>query len=141
MKRGLAIALGLSLLLNLALAAHWLITAFDHGHWRADVESTFRHLTAERVQLQAMRGHFCPDTPAPDRASLLAWEAATRPADRQSDPFEKEGLLQLRDLAVRIGPDDRLAGVCLYQTWQILNEPSGADLDRAGEACPLEPLC
>lgn len=141
MKAGLAIALGVSLLVNVAFAANWLITAIDHGHWRADVGSSFRYLAAERAQLQTMRAHFCPHDPTPDRAALLAWEASTRPGDRLGEPFDKDGLLHLRDLEVRIDANGRLAGVCLYQTWQVLDEPNPADLNRASEACPPEPLC
>jgi len=133
--------LGVSVLLNIALAAMWFLSMIDRGHWASDVDSTFRYLRAERAQLVSMRAHFCPGNATPDRAALLLWESSTRPPEDMSEPYDKDGLLWLRDAGVKLDSGGRLMGICPYMTWQSLERPNSADLDSAGEACPLEPLC
>lgn len=137
----LLIALGVSVLANVCLAVAWFGQTLSEGVLEADTQSTFRSMTAERAQLQALRVRFCPGEPAPHRSAILAWDAEVRP-DQHS--FEKDGLLWLgagSDLGVRFDVSDRLVGVCLAQTWGALEGPSLAERDRAGELCPLEPLC
>ena len=60
-----------------------------------------------------------------------------------SGPFDKDGLLWIGsgDVGVKLDADDRLAGICLSQTWQALDDVPSREFDQAGELCPLEPLC
>jgi len=137
--RWLPVLLTISLLANIGLAAGWLTTVVDRGHAESDVRSTFRYLEAERAQVQAMRAEFCADNPRPERAALLAWEASTR-GDRWGEPYDRDGLLWLRDVGVKLDAGGRLEGVCPSMTWQMLDHPNPRELDEPG-ACPLEPLC
>lgn len=88
-----------------------------------------------------MRARFCEGTPNPTRQDLLAWEIASRPSERLTEPYEKEGLLWLRDVGMKLDNQERLVGVCPYMTWQTLDNPSYNALNDAGASCPLEPLC
>ena len=141
--RWLPVALTISLAANVGLALGWMGQILSEGVLASDTQSSFRLLAAERAELQSMREHFCPHDPSPTRAALLTWEARVRPADRLSAPFDKDGLLWLGagDTGVKFDAEQRLVGVCLAQTWGLLEDARGHDLDQAGELCPLEPLC
>jgi hypothetical protein len=141
--RWLPIALGVSVLLNVVLALGWLQQIYSEAVLATDTGSSFRRLASERAQLQAMRQHFCPHDAAPTRAALLAWEASARTSETASEPFAKDGLLWIGggDVGVKLDAHDRLAGICLSQTWQALNDVPLRAYGRAGELCPLEPLC
>jgi hypothetical protein len=73
--RWLPIALGVSLLANIAAFALIVLMTVDAGHYQSDQSSSWRMMGAERAELQAMRAHFCPDDPLPGRAAVLSWEA------------------------------------------------------------------
>lgn len=135
------IALGVSLALNVGLVGLIGYQTLDSAHLESDQASTWRYITAERVQLQAMRSQFCGNSNSPTRQELLAWESESRSAERFSEPYDKDGLLWLRDIAVKLDDGSRLVGVCPYMTWQALDSPSSDALDSAGASCPLEPLC
>lgn len=135
------VALVLSLVLNAGLVGLIGYQTIDSAHLQSDQASTWRYLTAERLQLQAMRAQFCGRAPNPTRQDLLSWESQSRPAERLSEPSDKDGLLWLRDVGVRLDDDERLVGVCPYMTWQALDSPGSDALDNAGASCPLEPLC
>lgn len=135
------IALVASLVANASLAVLLIVQVLDAAHLEADRASTFRAFSAERSELQAMRGRFCASDPHPNRADVLSWESATRPRNEAGEPFVKNGLLWLRSAAVKFDANDRLVGVCPYVTWQTLDKPDSAALDNAGDRCPLEPLC
>ncbi|MEZ5958460.1 MAG: hypothetical protein R3C27_14755 [Hyphomonadaceae bacterium] len=141
--RWLPVILMISLMANVGLAIAWLAQAMSDGQREADTQSSFRYMASERVQLQTMRRHFCPDTPAPTRVMLLQWEAEIRDPERLSEPFEKDGLLWfgIGGVGLKFDAEDRLLGVCLAHIWGSLQQPPLSDLDRAGERCPLEPLC
>jgi hypothetical protein len=136
--RWLHVALIVSLLANVGLAVGWGVQVLSEAVLVSDTGSTLRYLRAERESLQAMRTHFCRTNPAPDRADLLAWDASR---DASSNPFDKDGVLWLTDVSVKFDEDGRLQGVCLPQTWGMLEDPELSQQDRAGEFCPLEPLC
>jgi hypothetical protein len=135
------VALVLSLALNAGLIALFGYQTLDSAHLQSDQASTWRYLTAERVQLREMRAEFCRNTPNPTRAELLSWESMSRPAERLSEPHDKDGLLWLRDIGVKLDANERLVGVCPAMTWQALDGPELDVWDNAGENCPLEPLC
>jgi len=142
--RWLPVIVMVSLMANVALALAWFGQLMREATLKADTQSTFRYMAGERAQLQAMRAHFCPETPAPDRAAVLAWEAAARAPDILSEPYESSGLVHLGGapgIGLKFGADDRLDGVCLGQAWRALEAPSLAERDDAGAHCPLEPLC
>lgn len=139
--RWTVIALVLSLALNVGLVGLIGYQTIDSAHLQSDQASTWRYITAERLQLQAMRGQFCGNSSSPTRQELLAWESESRPAERLGEPYDKDGLLWLRDVGVKLDDGDRLVGVCPYMTWQALDNPSSDALDNAGASCPLEPLC
>jgi hypothetical protein len=141
--RWLPVVLTISLAANVGLALGWMGQALSEGVLASDTQSSFQLLAAERAELQSMREHFCARDPSPTRAALLAWERSVRPADQLSEPFDKDGLLWLGagGTGIKFDSEDRLVGVCLSQTWGLLEDARGADLDRAGELCPLEPLC
>lgn len=136
-RRLLPIAFAVSLAANAALAAVVLFLVVDAAHYQSDQSAAYRAMTVERAQLTGLRAHFCPGQPAPGRAEVAAWALATEPT---AEPYEKDGLLWVRDLGVRFD-DAGLEGVCLYLTWQNLDRPAGPALDAAGQFCPLEPLC
>lgn len=140
--RWLPVLLTVSVAANVGLALGWLGQVVSEGVLASDTESSFRSIASERTQLQAMRAHFCPHDPSPTRAALLQWELDTRSPDRLSDSFDKDGLLWfgVGGVGLKLDAEDRLLGVCLPQTWGLL-EDAPHDLDRAGELCPLEPLC
>jgi hypothetical protein len=140
----LAIALGVSLLANVALVGLVMLQALDAGHYQSDQQSSWRSIAGERQQLQAMRAHFCPTNPAPTRADVLAWERTDDQSRALAEPLEKDGLLWLGvvgELGVMFGDDDRVTGVCLSNAWSLADDPSLVDQDNAGEMCPLDPLC
>lgn len=139
--RWLPIALGVSLLANVWLMGTVLVMALDAGHYEADQRSSWESMARERQELHAMRAHFCSANAAPDRASVLAWSASRRSADSRIDPFDKDGLLWLPAVGVKFDVEDRVVGVCLSHAWGLVDDPSGAEQDAAGEFCPLEPLC
>ena len=139
--RWLPVVLTISLVANVALALGWLEQILSEGVLASDTQSSFRLLAAERAELQSMRDHFCPHNPSPARAELLAWEASVRSAERLSEPFYKDGLLWIRAAGVKLDAEERPVGVCLPQAWGLLEDAPNRDLDRAGELCPLEPLC
>ena len=140
----LAIALSVSLLSNVALVGVVMLQALDAGHYQSDQRSSWRSIAGERQQLQAMRAHFCPTSPAPTRADVLAWERTDDQSRALAEPLEKDGLLWLGvvgELGVKFGADERVTGVCLSNAWSLADDPSLADQDNAGEMCPLDPLC
>lgn len=140
----LAIALGVSLLANVALVGVVMLQALDAGHYQSDQQSSWRSLAGERQQLQAMRAHFCPTNPAPTRADVVAWERTDAGHRASAEPFEKGGMLWLGvvgELGVKFGADERVTGVCLSNAWSLADDPSLADQDNAREMCPLHPLC
>lgn len=136
--RWLHVALIASLLANVGLAIGWGTQVLSEAVLASDTGSTFRYLSAERESLRAIRAHFCPSNPSPDRAEVSAW-AVSR--DANSNPYDKDGLLWIDDVGVRFDESDRFEGVCLPQTWGMLEEPNPPMQDRAGGFCPLEPLC
>lgn len=138
--RWLHVALIASLLANVGLAIGWGVQVLSEAVLVSDTGSTFRYLGAERESLQAMRAHFCPSNPNPDRAALLSWEASQE-GGMPSEPFEEDGLLWLSDLGVKLDEGGRLQGVCLTHAWGMLEDPNSTAQDRAGEFCPHEPLC
>lgn len=138
--RWLHVVLIVSLLANVGLAIGWGAQVLSEAVLVSDTGSTFRYLRAERDSLQAMRAHFCPANPSPDRAALLSWEASQE-GGMPSTPFDKDGVLWLSDLGVKLDESGRLEGVCLSQAWGMLEDPDTSMQDRAGEFCPLEPLC
>jgi hypothetical protein len=139
--RWLPVVLTISLAANVGLALGWLGQIVSEGVLASDTQSSFRSFAAERAELQSMREHFCPHERSPTRAALLAWEASVRPAEQLSEPFDKDGLLWLRATGIKLDAEERVVGVCLPQTWGLLEDVRGHDFDRAGELCPLEPLC
>ena len=139
--RWLPIALGLSLAANLALAGLALLMAVDAGHYQSDQQSSWRWMGDERAELRAMRAHFCQASPAPDREAVLAWKVEADTPAQSGEPFDKDGLLWLDAVGVKFDQEGRLVGVCLPQTWGLLDNPPISAEDRAGEMCPLEPLC
>lgn len=141
--RWLPVVLTISLVANVGLALGWLGQVLSEGVLASDTQSSFRSLAAERAELQSMREHFCPHDPSPTRDALLAWEASVRPSQQLSEPFDKDGLLWLGvdRTGIKFDASDRLAGVCLSRAWFALDHAPLQDEDRAGELCPLEPLC
>jgi hypothetical protein len=141
--RWLPIVLILSLAANVGLALGWLGQVVSEGVLASDTGSSFRLMALERAQLQAMREHFCPHDPSPSRAALLQWEENAQAPEWMSGPFDKDGLLWLgvSGVGIKFDAEERLIGVCLPQAWGLLEEAKLRDLDRAGELCPLEPLC
>lgn len=139
--RWIVVALALSLALNVGLAGLIGYQTLDFAHLQSDQASTWRDITAERLQLRAMRDQFCSNSTGPTRQELLAWESESRPANRLGERYDKDGLLWLRDVDVKLDDGNRLVGVCPYMTWQALDSPTSDALDNAGASCPLEPLC
>jgi hypothetical protein len=139
--RWLPVLLVVSLLANVGAVFLTIVAAVDSGHYQADQASSWRSMTTERAELRAMRAHFCPSNAAPERTAVLAWEESVRSAPRYGEPFEKDGLLWLSVVGVKFDSENRLTGVCLSQTWALLDDAPLSDQDRAGELCPLEPLC
>lgn len=137
----LGVLLALSLLANVALGVLWFGAVLSEGYLSADTGSTFEAMAGERTELRTMRTHFCPSEPAPDRATLLAWERATRAPGHTTDPFEKDGLLWLDHVAVKLDANDRVVGICQPQTWGALDPPSHSAADEPSQSCPLERLC
>ncbi|MGE0741448.1 MAG: hypothetical protein AB7O98_08910 [Hyphomonadaceae bacterium] len=137
--RWLPIGLGVSVLLNVGLAIGWGLQVLSEAVLYTDTGSTFERLAAERRSLTSMRAQFCPDEPAPRRDALIAW--AAQQGGYPSDPFEKDGLLWLSDVAVKLDAEGRLEGVCLVEAWGLANDPRLADEEEAGVNCPLDPLC
>lgn len=135
-------ALAASLALNAGLGGVIVYQIIGNAVGQYYQTASWRSLTAERSQLRAMRTRFCKDTPRPARADLLSWEKASRPAGAlDAEPFDKDGLLWLRDVGVKLDGGGRLEGVCLHLTWQTLDQPGMEALDRPGDMCPLEALC
>jgi hypothetical protein len=139
--RWLVVALILSLLANIGLAIGWGGQVLSEAVLVSDTGLTFRSLRAERESLQAMRAHFCPSNPAPDRAALLDWNKSQGASGLYSEPFDKDGLFWLSDVGVKLDEGGRLQGVCLAHAWGALEDPPLRLQDRAGQFCPLEPLC
>lgn len=135
------VALVLSLVLNIGLVIAYGLLMLDYGISQTYQEYSWRDLARERHQLKEMRQKFCEATPNPTRDELLTWERDTRPADRLSAPFDKDGLIWLRDVAVKLDDETRLEGVCLFMTWQSVDAPGSEELDHPADSCPLEPLC
>lgn len=137
----LSTLLGLSLWANIGLVVVLGYQSLDYGLWQSDQESSWRSMAAERRQLQDMRQKFCPADPTPSRQAVLSWEKETSGNKSNSEPFEKSGMLWLRDVGIKFDAEDRLAGVCLNSSWQLFDGPDGDRLENAGQFCPVEPLC
>ncbi len=136
--RWLPIAFGVSVLLNIILAAGWLQQMVSEAVLSADTGSTFGYMQAEADELRALRNRFCSGATAPAATAIEEWATANG-----DTPYLEEGYLWLSDVAVKIGDAERVTGVCLPQTWQATSEsrPPQASNEGDFEHCALQPLC